>query len=209
MQSKGLVLIFALSLTTCFALAQDTAEANLLVVNEVEEEEALLRESLKQHFASLEDYIGITQQRLQELLGEPARTAVVARGVLEHEAVLWYYDFRIAESNLVHWRVALQNKRVVGIQIATTEHPAATYAAAIDFLKEGGSTVGHAAGHENRKVARRGDMIWQVDRVQHVFGDAAVLEVGTVKYSTCELVWDLEKLRGTDGFGRPLDESRQ
>ena len=51
-------------------------------------------------------------------------------------------------------------------------------------------------------------MIWQVDLTEAEFGAAAILEIGTVKYSTCDLVWDLEKLRETDGFGNALPRDK-
>ena len=104
--------------------------------------------------------------------------------------------------------MALQNERVVGIQVVTTKDPEPIYVGSLAFLEEGGTTIFRGSGSEHRKMTRRRDLIWQVDLTEAEFGAAAVLEIGTVKYSTCDLVWDLEKLRETDGFGNALPRDK-
>ena len=203
----GRVLFLTLVLSTIMhpVWAQEENAALLRLSSDPDPaEQTHLRASLNKHLLNLEGYVGISEEQLQALLGQPQRTEIQAEGIPEREALLWFYDFELTDAHVVHWRVALQNERVVGIQVATTQNPDPIYAGALDFLKEGGSTVGHAGNHLNRKVARRADLTWQVDLMDSVFGKAAVLEIGTVKYSTCDIVWDLEKLRGTDGFGNPL-----
>lgn len=168
------------------------------------EDEINARLSFSQHFLDLEEYVGISQDQLVDRLGEPMTTSVESKGIEEREALLWYYEIGVTNESVVRWRVALQNARVVGIQVVTGDDPYILYSDAVNFLIEGKSTVGRAAGSQYRKVARRKDLIWQVDFTNQESGDRAVLEIGTVKYSTCPLVWAVEGLRGTDGFGNPI-----
>ncbi len=200
-----------LLLLACFCiqlplLAQDAATSPSALAG-MQTAEVDLNTSLRQHLLDLEKYVGMYQSELEELLGQPLRTEVQREGVAEREAQLWFYSFELMDSHQAHWRIALQNERVVGLAVATTEDPERIYAGTIAFMGENNQTVGNASGYENRKVARRGNLIWDVNLANEVYGRAAIVNVGTVKYKTCDKVWDIKRLHGTDGFGNPLPQS--
>ena len=96
------LLTFALSLAALPVLAQDVSESSQFSLQGFGVEEAHLHESLKQHLENLEGYVGLYQGQLRELLGKPQRSGVEAEGVPEREALLWFYDFQLTDSNVVH-----------------------------------------------------------------------------------------------------------
>ncbi|MEQ9103462.1 MAG: hypothetical protein RIE53_02055 [Rhodothermales bacterium] len=75
----------------------------------------------------------------------------------------------------------------------------------LQFIKEGGTTIGTASSATRKSyVTRRGDLIWNFGWTGVGAMEFARIRIGTVKYSTCDLIWDTEQLRGTDGFGNPI-----
>lgn len=155
---------------------------------------------------SLEAYVGLTLDEFRQIFGDPVQTEVQAEGIPEREALLWFYEIELADSNVVQWRVASQYDRVIGIQIVPTSNEEELIERTLQFIKEGGTTIGSSSSSATRPsyVTRRGDLIWMFGWAGVGAMEFARIRIGTVKYSTCDLIWDTEQLRGTDGFGNPI-----
>lgn len=162
--------------------------------------------------AHLEQYVGAMGEEVRADFGSPSKTTVEREGIDEREATLWYYEWFTGDAKRAHLRFALQDGRVVGVEALTTEDEEVLYAAGRYYVATGGSDWTRAGNPPetwwDMYAARRGDTMWQIHFTPTPAGRAGVLRIGTVKYATCDFVWDVEGLRGTDGFGNDLDSEQ-
>ena len=162
-----------------------------------------------------EGLVGSYTPEILERFGQPDSVTSEHLDIEEREAELWYYKWAIEGAEKAHLRFAIQNDRVVGAEMLDTEQEDVLYSAARYHVALNGSTWTPSTGIEERLGAkglygaRKGDLFWGIHYLQTPVGRAGVIRVGTVKYMTCDLAWETEGLRGTDGFGNPLKKNDQ
>lgn len=162
--------------------------------------------TLVNRFAAYEDLIGTPEDKLPELFGTPVDTTFEKGAIDERDATVYYFEYPVSEMTRIYLNAAVQHGKMVGMQISSRENEELLYSSARFLLAGRGIDWTPIAGLNHGYAARSGEhLLWQINFEQTYYGRVGVVNVGTIKYSKCELAWDVENLWGTDGLGNKLD----
>jgi len=165
---------------------------------------------LVDRIAMFEDLIGTPEDKIKDLFGEPIDVEFKQRAIDERDAMVYYFEYPVSELSNIYLNATVQHGKLVGIQLSSRENAELIYSSTRYLLASRGIEWTPGGKSRDRYVARSGRYrLWQIDFKHPYHGRTAVINVGTYKYSMCELAWDIENLWGTDGFGNPIDESNE
>jgi len=154
-----------------------------------------------------EELIGLSENDIPKHFGTPIDTTFENKAIDERDATVYYFEYPLGELENIYMKTSVQYGKLVGIQISSRENEELLYSSARFLLASRGIDWTPSRNQRGRThFARSGKhLMWQIQFDQNYYGRTGIINIGTVKYSTCELVWDNEHLWGEDGLGNKID----
>lgn len=167
-------------------------------------------DKLVDRLATFEDLIGTPEDELKGLFGEPIDVEFKKGAIDERDATVYYFEYPVSELSNIYLNATVRHGKLVGIQLSSRENAELIYSSTRYLLASRDIDWTPSGKNRYKHTARSGRYrLWQIDFKQTYHGRTAVINVGTYKYSVCELAWDIENLWGTDGFGNPINKSKE
>lgn len=161
---------------------------------------------LVERFKKYEDLIGVPVSDIPDEFGVPVDTVLEEGSIDERDALVYYFEYPVSEYTNIYLKAATQYGKIVGLQLSSTPNAELVYSSARFLIASRGlSWTPGGLDELQYHAARSGDLVWQIGFKQEQYGKTAVVNVGTLKYSWCDLAWDAEDLWGKDGFGNKVD----
>ena len=166
-------------------------------------DEALI---LLDRFSNYENYIGTDKTNMvHSSFGIPLDSLFVENGLSNGSVWFYYYDYPLSDYTHIYLQVAVQDNKVVGLQLSSQPNGDLVYSSARFYIASRGGEWSNLteknSGITGYAAFQNDTLVWQIGYVIGYAGRNGVVNIGTIPYANSGQIWNTETFWGEDGIG--------